>query len=411
MGENPGGVRLSPAPEAGVAANSIANAPETPNMAPIVIFNLRENPMSRSVAPLFEPFVLNGLRLPNRVVMAPMTRSKSPGGIPGPDVAAYYRRRAEAECGLIVTEGTTVNSPVATGDPNVPQFWGEEALKGWKRVVEEVHGAGGKIMPQLWHVGMTRNPAKATNPDLPSHGPSGLVKPGKALSEPMTKKEIKETIDAFARAAADARAIGMDGVEVHGAHGYLIDQFFWEGTNIRDDEYGGDLVGRTRFAVEIIEAIRREVGKDFPLILRFSQWKQQDYTARLARTPDELAAFLKPLSDAGVDAFHCSQRRFWEPEFEGSDLNLAGWTKKLTGKPSITVGSVSLSGEFIASFGGESSEATGIDDLLDRLEKGEFDLVAVGRALLVDPAWTQKVHQGAFDKLMAFNPAALATLS
>lgn len=367
--------------------------------------------MSRSVAPLFEPFILNGLELPNRVVMAPMTRSKSPAGIPGPEVAAYYRRRAEAECGLIITEGTTVNSPVATGDPAVPQFWGEEALKGWKRVVEEVHAMGGKIMPQIWHVGMTRNPEKATNPGLPSHGPSGLVAPGKKRSEPMTKQEIKDTIEAFGRAAADAREVGFDGVEVHGAHGYLIDQFFWEGTNQREDEYGGDLVARTRFGVEIIEAIRREAGKDFPLILRFSQWKQQDYTAKLATTPDELAAFLKPLSDAGVDAFHCSQRRFWEPEFEGSDLNLAGWTKKLTGKPSITVGSVSLSGEFIASFGGESSEATGIDELLDRLEKGEFDLVGVGRALLVDPAWAQKVHQGAFDKLMAFNPAALATLS
>lgn len=367
--------------------------------------------MSRSVAPLFEPFILNGLELPNRVVMAPMTRSKSPAGIPGPEVAAYYRRRAEAECGLIITEGTTVNSPVATGDPAVPQFWGEEALKGWKRVVEEVHAVGGKIMPQIWHVGMTRNPEKATNPGLPSHGPSGLVAPGKKRSEPMTKQEIKDTIEAFGRAAADAREVGFDGVEVHGAHGYLIDQFFWEGTNQREDEYGGDLVARTRFGVEIIEAIRREAGKDFPLILRFSQWKQQDYTAKLATTPDELAAFLKPLSDAGVDAFHCSQRRFWEPEFEGSDLNLAGWTKKLTGKPSITVGSVSLSGEFIASFGGESSEATGIDELLDRLEKGEFDLVGVGRALLVDPAWAQKVHQGAFDKLMAFNPAALATLS
>ncbi|MBX3492244.1 MAG: NADH:flavin oxidoreductase [Parvibaculum sp.] len=367
--------------------------------------------MSRSVAPLFEPFTLNGLTLPNRVVMAPMTRSKSPGGIPGLEVAAYYRRRAEAECGLIVTEGTTVNTPVATGDPNVPQFWGEAALKGWKRVVEEVHDAGGKIMPQLWHVGMMRNPAKATNTDLPSHGPSGLTKPGKALSEPMTKAEIKATIDAFARAAADARALGFDGVEVHGAHGYIIDQFFWEGTNQREDEYGGDMVGRTRFAVDIIEAIRREVGKDFPLILRFSQWKQQDYTAKLAQTPDELAAFLKPLSDAGVDAFHCSQRRFWEPEFEGSDLNLAGWTKKLTGKPSITVGSVSLSGEFIGSFMGEASEATGIDDLLDRLERGEFDLVAVGRALLVDPAWTHKVHQGAFDQLLPFKPEALATLS
>ena len=367
--------------------------------------------MSRSVAPLFEPFILNGLELPNRVVMAPMTRSKSPDGVPGPEVAAYYRRRAEAECGLIITEGTTVNSPVATGDPNVPQFWGEDALNGWKRVVEEVHAVGGKIMPQIWHVGMTRNPENATNSGLPSHGPSGLVAPGKKRSEPMTKKEIKDTIEAFGRAAADARECGFDGVEVHGAHGYLIDQFFWEGTNQREDEYGGDLVARTRFAVEIIEAIRRQAGKDFPLILRFSQWKQQDYTAKLATTPEELAAFLKPLSDAGVDAFHCSQRRFWEPEFEGSDLNLAGWTKKLTGKPSITVGSVSLSGEFIASFGGESSEATGIDELLDRLEKGEFDLVGVGRALLVDPAWAQKVHQGAFDKLMAFNPAALATLS
>ncbi|MBC7103795.1 MAG: NADH:flavin oxidoreductase [Parvibaculum sp.] len=367
--------------------------------------------MSRSAAPLFEPFILNGLELPNRVVMAPMTRSKSPAGVPGPEVAAYYRRRAEAECGLIITEGTTINSPVATGDPNVPQFWGEDALKGWKRVVEEVHAVGGKIMPQIWHVGMTRNSEKATNPGLPSHGPSGLVAPGKKRSEPMTKQEIKDTVEAFGRAAADAREAGFDGVEVHGAHGYLIDQFFWEGTNQREDEYGGDLVARTRFGVEIIEAIRREAGKDFPLILRFSQWKQQDYTAKLATTPDELAAFLKPLSDAGVDAFHCSQRRFWEPEFEGSDLNLAGWTKKLTGKTSITVGSVSLSGEFIASFGGESSEATGIDELLDRLEKGEFDLVGVGRALLVDPAWAQKVHQGAFDKLMAFNPAALATLS
>lgn len=367
--------------------------------------------MSRPVTPLFEPFTFNGLTLPNRIVMAPMTRSKSPGGVPGADVAAYYRRRAEAECGLIITEGTTVNTPVATADPNYPQFWGEDALKGWKRVVEEVHGAGGKIMPQLWHVGMVRNPEKSTNSHLPSHGPSGLAMPGKKRAEPMTKQEIKQTIEAFGQAAADAREIGFDGVEVHGAHGYLIDQFFWGGTNERDDEYGGNLVERTRFAVEIIESIRRHAGKDYPLILRYSQWKQQDYTVKLAKTPEELGTFLKPLSDAGVDVFHCSQRRFWEPEFEGSDLNLAGWTKKLTGKPSITVGSVSLSGEFIASFAGEASEATGIDELLERLEKGEFDLVGVGRALLVDPAWARKVHTGAFDQLMPFRAEALATLS
>jgi len=387
-----------------------SNLPETACLRPPLKIASWRQGMSRSVASLFRPFTFNGLTVPNRIVMAPMTRSKSPGGIPGPEVAAYYRRRAENETGLIITEGTTVNDPVATGDPAVPAFWGE-ALKGWKRVVEEGHGAGDKIMPQLWHLGMARNPARATNPELPSAGPSGLLKPGKKVSEPMTREHIRKVIDAFARAAADAREIGFDGIELHGAHGYLIDQFFWEGTNQRTDEYGGDLVGRTRFAVEIIEAGRREVGKDYPLILRFSQWKQQDYTARLAGTPDELAQFLKPLSDAGVDMFHCSQRRFWEPEFEGSSLNLAGWTKKLTGKPTITVGSVSLSGEFLAAFMGESSETTGIDDLLERLEREEFDLVAVGRALLVDPAWARKIHQEQYSALMPFKPEALATLS
>ncbi len=366
--------------------------------------------MSRSVAPLFKPFTLNGLELPNRVVMAPMTRSQSPGGIPGPEVAAYYRRRAENETGLIITEGTTVNDPVSTMDPAVPNFHGE-SLKGWKRVVEEVHGVGGKIMPQLWHVGMARNPSRAPYPELPSAGPSGLAAPGKKLSEPMTKDHVQKVIDAFGRAAADAREIGFDGVEVHGAHGYLIDQFFWEGLNERKDEFGGSMRARTEFGVKIIEAIRRETGKDYPLILRFSQWKQQDFTVKLATTPEQLGEFLKPLSDAGVDCFHASTRRFWEPEFEGSTLNLAGWTKKLTGKPTITVGSVSLSGEFIAAFGGEASQATGIDDLLVRLEQDEFDLVAVGRALLVDPEWARKIHEERFDALMPFNAAALATLS
>lgn len=369
--------------------------------------------MSRSVAPLFRPFTLNGLALDNRVVMAPMTRSKSPGSVPGPEVAAYYRRRAENETGLIITEGTTVDDPVSSMDANIPNFHGD-ALKGWKRVVEEVHGVGGKIMPQLWHVGMARNPggANVPNPELPSAGPSGLAKAGgKQVAEPMTPSHIRRVVDAFARAAADARKTGFDGVELHGAHGYLIDQFFWDGLNRRDDEFGGSVLKRENFAIAIIEAVRREVGKDYPLILRFSQWKQQDYTARLAPTPELLAEFLKPLSEAGVDCFHCSQRRFWEPEFEGSTLNLAGWTKKLTGKPTITVGSVSLSGEFIGSFQGQSAEATGIDDLLARLEKDEFDLVGVGRALLVDPAWARKIHEERYEALMPFKPEALATLS
>jgi 2,4-dienoyl-CoA reductase-like NADH-dependent reductase (Old Yellow Enzyme family) len=367
--------------------------------------------MSKNTDALFRPFSCKQLKLENRIVMAPMTREFSPHGVPNEEVAGYYRRRAEGGTGLIVTEGTTVNDPVATMSDKIPQIHGEQALAGWANVVEQVHGAGGKIMPQLWHTGMARNPQKAPFPELPSAGPSGLVVPGKQVAEPMTVEHIQRVIDAFALAAADAKRIGFDGVEVHGAHGYLIDQFFWEGTNQRTDEWGGNMANRGRFAVEIIKAIRAATGPDFPLVLRYSQWKQQDYAAKLANDPAQLAEFLEPLADAGVDIFHCSTRRYWEPEFAGSDLNLAGWTKKLTGKPTITVGSVGLNGDFFSAFAGQGSPTRSIDDLLERLDRGEFDLVAVGRAVLQDPGWANKIHRGENDKLREYSGDSLATLS
>ena len=360
---------------------------------------------------LFKPYSHGNLSLTNRIVMAPMTRQFSPNGIPTPDVAAYYKRRAQGGTGLIITEGTTVNDNVATMDANIPQFHGEQALSGWKTVVDEVHSVGGKIMPQLWHVGMARVAEKAPFPDLPSAGPSGLFKPGKQGAEPMTVQHIESVIAAFAQAAADAKSIGMDGIEIHGAHGYLIDQFFWEGTNQRSDSWGGSMENRGRFAVEIIKAIRAATGPDFPIILRYSQWKQQDYTARLAHSPQELEQFLIPLSEAGVDVFHCSQRRYWENEFEGSNLNLAGWTKKLTGKPTITVGSVGLNDDFFGAFKGQDSSTRSVDDLLERLDAGEFDLVAVGRALLQDPNWANKIKENRTDELEQYSGKALATLS
>lgn len=360
---------------------------------------------------LFKPYSHGNLSLTNRIVMAPMTRQFSPNGIPTPDVAAYYKRRAQGGTGLIITEGTTVNDNVATMDANIPQFHGEQALSGWKTVVDEVHSVGGKIMPQLWHVGMARVAEKAPFPDLPSAGPSGLFKPGKQGAEPMTVQHIESVIAAFAQAAADAKSIGMDGIEIHGAHGYLIDQFFWEGTNQRSDSWGGSMENRGRFAVEIIKAIRAATGPDFPIILRYSQWKQQDYTARLAHSPQELEQFLLPLSEAGVDVFHCSQRRYWENEFEGSNLNLAGWTKKLTGKPTITVGSVGLNDDFFGAFKGQDSSTRSVDDLLERLDAGEFDLVAVGRALLQDPNWANKIKENRTDELEQYSGKSLATLS
>ena len=363
---------------------------------------------------LFRPFSLKSLSLPNRIVMAPMTRSKSPEGVPGEDVAGYYRRRAEGGTGLLITEGTTIGRGGASNDPKVPNFHADVSLDGWKRVVKEVHSVGGKIAPQLWHLGMVRRPGTGPSPEAKSDGPSGLSGQGKQVGEPMTDEDIADTIDKFATGAAIAKEIGFDCAEFHGAHGYLIDQFFWNGSNMRDDAFGGDMVKRTKFAAEIIRESRKRVGEDFVLILRFSQWKQQDYTAKLAHTPRELEAFLAPLVDAGVDIFHCSTRRFWEPEFadSGSDFNLAGWTKKLTGKPTITVGSVGLKGaDFIGAFGGQSSEIGEFGELERRLDKGEFDLVAVGRALLHDPNWAAKVRDGKFNELLPFAPAALATLS
>lgn len=360
---------------------------------------------------------INSLTLPNRLVMAPMTRSKSAGNVPGPETAAYYRRRAENNVGLILTEGTVVDPATGHAYPDVPDFAGEKALEGWKHVVEQVHMAGGLIFPQLWHAGAVRQGGMPPDPSQPGYGPSPIAFPGLENAEPareMTGQDIYKIILAFARAAGEARKIGFDGVEIHGAHGYLVDQFFWSRTNQRSDRYGGDSAARrTRFAVELIQAVRRTVGGDFPICLRFSQWKLNNFDAKLAETPAKLEAFLGPLSDAGVDVFHCSTRRFFEPEFPDSPLNLAGWTKKITGKPVITVGSIGLDLDFISTLmegkAPRESRKT-IDELMERMDRGEVDLVAVGRALLADPEWFTKIVENRFDEIKTFTRESLETL-
>jgi len=362
---------------------------------------------------LFTPVDLGKLSVKNRIAMAPMTRTYSPGNIPNEAVVSYYQRRAEGGVGLIITEGTFVNHEAASGYPNVPAFYGKEALAGWKKVVDAVHAAGGKIAPQLWHVGAIRRPGIMPGGDTPGHSPSGMAKPGKVTGHAMTQDDIDNVVAAFAQAAADAKEIGFDAIELHGAHGYLIDQFFWDGTNQRTDGYGGDLAQRSRFALEIVRAVRAAVGDDFPIIFRFSQWKQQDYSVRLCETPEALQAFLTPLAEAGVDIFHCSTRRFWEPEFEGSDLNLAGWARKLTGKPTITVGSVGLNADFLPEDGTadfKAAEPASLDRLIERAERNEFDLVAVGRALIANPDWANQVAEGQTEGLVAFEKKMLHEL-
>ncbi|NDA56287.1 MAG: hypothetical protein EBX61_08330 [Betaproteobacteria bacterium] len=254
--------------------------------------------MTRSASCLFTALSLGNLSLSSRIVMAPMTRSFSPGGIPGDEVAAYYGRRAAQDLGLIITEGTAVDRDAARNDPNVPVFHGEEALAGWKKTVDAVHAQACAIWPQLWHVGALPNPTVSWRPGSPFESPSGQYKANRQHGKAMTEADVRDCIEAFAKAAADA----------------------------------------------------------------------------------------------------------------GSDLNFAGWARKLTGKPVITVGSVGLTGEFIAAFRGEASQPASLDALIERFERGDFDLVAVGRALISDPAWASKVRRGQWDDLAAFDPASLALL-
>ena len=363
-----------------------------------------------AVESLFRPINIGSLHLDNRIVMSPMTRSFSPGGVPGTDVAAYYRRRAEGGIGLIVTEGVGVDHKSAIDDQAVPFLYGEEAMQGWRRVVDEVHAGGGRIMPQLWHQGGLRDPSIASRPDIVGSRPSGLwgtpgvvsyskeyIEAVSAPTEPMTEEEIADIIAAFTRGAVAARDTGFDGVAVHGAHGYLIDTFFWHDTNRRTDAYGGSLRNRVRFGEDIVTSIRAAVGPDFPIMFRYSQHKQQDYKARLANDPEELEIFLGPLVDAGVDLFDVSARRFYEPAFAGSDTTLAGWTKKISGRPTVAVGSAGLTPE------------GGPERIADFVERGEFDLIGVGRAVLHDPQWAMRVRRG--EPLSDFDRASLKKLT
>ncbi len=380
------------------------------------------------VAPLFRPIQVRGLALANRVVMAPMTREFSPGGVPGDDVVAYYQRRAAAETGLIITEGVGIDHPAALGEAglgeaDIPHLYGDEALAGWRRVVDAVHAAGGKIIPQLWHQGVMREQGTGPHPEAPSVRPSGLWGPvGRqgsiqpdyvariaAPTAPMTEQDIADVISAYARSARRAMDAGFDGIAIHGAHGYLIDTFFWAETNRRTDRWGGGIRERARFGAEVVKAIRAEIGPDRPIFFRFSQWKQQDFRARLATNPRELEELLTPLAEAGVDVFDGSIRYFQRPEFEGSPLNLSGWAKKVTGKLAMAVGGIGLDrGMYDSNRDGKAAASNNIELLMERYDRGEFDLVAVGRALLNDPEWARKLRRG--EPQLPYDQAKVDTL-
>jgi len=347
---------------------------------------------------LFSPINLGNLTLKNRIAMAPMTRTQAKNNIPTEDMINYYDRRAKGGTALIISEGTFINHKVANGNFDAPAFYGE-ALIMWKKLVDKVHASGTKIMPQLWHAGNTRKIGVSPNENMLSIGPMDEYKEGKQTVKAMSQKDIDEVIESFTRAAVDAKKLNFDGIELLAAHGYLIDQFFWEKTNQRKDKYGGSFTNRLRFANELVKSIKNAVGEDFPVVFRFSQWKTIDYDAKIAKNKEELKELLLSLVEAGVDIFHVSERRFWMSAFEDSPLTLATLTKKITNKPVITVGNIGL-----------DKELETIDLVEKKLEDNEFDIIAVGRALLGDANWANKIKDNRISEIIPFNEDCLKAM-
>jgi 2,4-dienoyl-CoA reductase-like NADH-dependent reductase (Old Yellow Enzyme family) len=318
---------------------------------------------------LFEPFTINGITLPNRFVMPGMQRMWCDHGTPLPRLADYYRERVEGGVGLIITESCAVDHTSATQTPVFCRIT-DATLDAWARCFNAVNGAGGRMLMQLWHEGAIRKEGgDGPYAQYPTLSPSGLAHAGKP-------------------------------------HGYLLDQFLWAETNRRTDGYGGDdMAARVRFPTEIVRAIRSAVGPEFIVSFRFSQWKEVNYKARVAATPQDLRVMLNAIRAAGADIIHASARYFWIPEWEGSDWGIAGWTKSMTDAPVIGVGSVGLDTDVMDNFFGKEANSTGeagLSELLRRFNNREFDLISVGRGLIGDPHWVRKLRAGRFSEVRMF---------
>jgi 2,4-dienoyl-CoA reductase-like NADH-dependent reductase (Old Yellow Enzyme family) len=362
--------------------------------------------MRLDLSPLYTPFRLGPLTLPNRFVLPGMQRQWCQDGVPEPRLGEYYRRCVEGGVGLVITESCAVDHASATQVPFFTRI-NDETAEAWAGCVGEVKAAGGLMLMQLWHEGAIRQEGgEGRWAAYPTLSPSGLAHGTRPNGRAATLEELQDIKQAFVRSALLARQIGVDGVEVHAAHGYLLDQFLWAQTNRRTDGYGGDdIEGRVRFPAEIVAAIREAVGPDFVIGLRFSQWKEVDYEARVASTPEELALMLSILRNAGVDVFHASARRFWVPEWPGSELGIAGWTRRLTDAPVIAVGSVGLDIDVMENFFGQEARPTGeagLVELMRRFEDGQFDLISVGRGHIGDQGIVGKFREGRFSEIRHF---------
>jgi len=349
--------------------------------------------------PLLSPLRLGDLEARNSIAMAPCTRCMSPDAIPTPDMAGYYGRRAADGVGLLISEGTII-SQRANGYPDVPGIWSEEQVEAWSKVTAEVHRGGGLIVCQIWHTGAYAHPL--LNGGLPSESPSGIVPEGfhsrlrdeegnrvaYEPGEPMGETRIREVIQEFHRAAVHAREAGFDGVEIHGAHTYLIDQFLNLNWNQRDDEWGRG--SRCRFAGEVARAVVEELGAG-RVLFRFSphwtagqrSWKQ---------TAETLPLLLSTLWESGVRILHASSPSYDLPTIPVEALP----AESRDAAQADSEGLVPLHRATRLLWPGQ---LLGVGELdLDRargaLADQEIDMAAFGRPLIANPRFVTRVREG-----------------
>ncbi|MCS0633113.1 NADH:flavin oxidoreductase [Telluria mixta] len=348
---------------------------------------------------LFEPLALGSLVLPNRLAVAPMTRvSATADGLPTAQIADYYAQFAQGGFGLVITEGVYTDDAYAQGYLHQPGLANAVQRDAWRPIVERVQSCGARVIAQLMHAGALSqgNPYRTG-----TVGPSAVQPKGRqmtfyrgageyAVPTAMTQHDIDTAVAGFAQAAARAREAGFDGIEIHGANGYLLDQFLSEGINLRDDRYGGGIDGRLRLLVDVVDAVRTAVGADYVVGVRLSQAKVNDFTHRW-RGEEEAATIFRTVGGLHVDYVHVTEYEAWQPAFE-TGPSLAALAKHHGGKPVLANGSLH-----------DPARAMGM------VERGEADVVSLGRGALAQADWPRRVRTGV--PLASFDPAILSPLA
>ena len=355
--------------------------------------------------PALAPFDLGPLRLRNRFTVAPMTRiSAQPDGTPTAQMAGYYREFAAGGFGLITTEGIYPDAAHSQGYFGQPGLVTEGHVAGWRTVVDAVHAEGVPIVAQLMHAGAI---SQGNSYGVGTIGPSAVAPPGRMMADyggvggawsapaEMTARDIDEVIAGFAAAATRARAAGFDGVEIHGANGYLLDQFLTDYTNLRTDEYGGPVANRIRLHVRVLDAVREAVG-DLPVGMRLSQTKVNDFAYRWPGGADDARVIFDALADASYLHIASEGRDFLETARLAGGSTITQLAREVTGKPVVANGGMHA-----------LPQAAGV------LTGGHADLLSLGTGALANPDLPRRVETGAplaaFDREMLHPMANLDT--